>query len=203
LIVRCPAGKLDTAQTLEGHGGRLMDVLVYYARDLRKRPIPADTGDVALRPVRPADVATVGVIARQSFQGYFGHYQADPRLDTKLADEVYVSWAERSCLSREVAGEVLIADDGNALLGFATLRMNSPEEGEGVLFGVAPEAQGRGIYRSFMIGGMNWCLTQGATRMVVSTQVTNIAVQKVWTRVGFEPLKSYLTFHCWFDDDAK
>ena len=80
------------------------------------------------------------------------------------------------------------------------MRLNSPEEGEGVLFGVAPAAQGRGIYRSFMVRGMEWCLAQGTSRMVVSTQITNIAVQKVWTRLGFEPHKSYLTFHRWFDD---
>jgi GNAT superfamily N-acetyltransferase len=85
-------------------------------------------------------------------------------------------------------------------VGFATLRLNNPEEGEGVLFGVGPLAQGQGIYRSFMIHGMEWCLQQGMTRMVVSTQITNIAVQKVWTRLGFEPSHAYYTFHKWFDD---
>ncbi len=100
-----------------------------------------------------------------------------------------------------MAAEVLIAEADSLLLGFATLRRNSDEEGEGVLFGVTPAAQGRGIYRSFMIRGMEWCAAQGATRMVVSTQITNVAVQKVWTRLGFEPHKSYLTFHRWFDGE--
>jgi len=84
------------------------------------------------------------------------------------------------------------------IVAFATLRRNSAEEGEGVLFGVAPEAQGRGIYRSLMIGAMLWFRTRGTARMVVSTQVTNAAVQKVWTRLGFEPWKSNYTFHKWF-----
>ena len=35
--------------------------------------------------------------------------------------------------------------------------------------------------------------------MVLSTQVTNLAVQKVWSRLGFEPSRSYYTFHLWFD----
>ncbi len=200
LIVRCRAEDLHAAQMLEERGARLMDVLVYYARDLRKHPIPADVGGVPVRPLRDGDADAVAAIARDSFAGYLGHYHADPRIDRAKADEVYVSWAYRSCVSRDVAHEVLIADDGAALLGFATLRRNAPDEGEGVLFGVAPAAQGRGIYRSFMIGGMNWCVAQGAARMVVSTQITNIAVQKVWTRLGFEPHKSYLTFHRWFDD---
>jgi GNAT superfamily N-acetyltransferase len=155
---------------------------------------------VSIRTLRDGDGDAVAAIARDSFAGYLGHYHADPRIDRSKADEVYVSWAYRSCVSREVAQEVLIADDGASPLGFATLRRNSPEEGEGVLFGVAPAAQGRGIYRSFMIRGMEWCAAQGASRMVVSTQITNIAVQKVWSRLGFEPHKSYLTFHRWFDD---
>ena len=67
-----------------------------------------------------------------------------------------------------------------------------------LMFGVAPEAQGRGIYRSLMIGAMLWFRTRGTARMVVSTQVTNAAVQKVWTRLGFEPWKSNYTFHKWF-----
>ena len=84
-------------------------------------------------------------------------------------------------------------------VGFATLRLNNSDEGEGVLFGVAPKAQGRGIYRSFMVKGMEWCMKKNATHMVVSTQITNTAVQKVWSRVGFEPNNAYYTFHKWFD----
>ena len=104
----------------------------------------------------------------------------------------------RSCTSKQVATEVLVAERDNRIIGFATLRLNTPEEGEGVLFAVAPEAQGGGIYRSFMVNGMQWCKEQQAKRMVVSTQVTNVAVQKVWCRVGFEPARSYYTFHRWF-----
>jgi GNAT superfamily N-acetyltransferase len=117
-----------------------------------------------------------------------------------------MSWAVRSCVSKDVANEVLIAERDGRVVGFATLRINSPQEGEGVLFGVAPEAQGLGIYRSFMLSGMQWCRQQGVQRMLVSTQITNIAVQKVWCRVGFEPSHSYYTFHKWFtaggDDGA-
>lgn len=203
LIVRCPAEELKAAQELEKRGARLMDVLVYFSRDLAKQPNPPDASGVLIRPVRPAeDVDRIVAVARESFKGYFGHYHADPRIDSKLADEVYVSWANRSCRSRDVAHEVFVAEEGNTLLGFITVRMNSADEGEAVVGGVVPEAQGRGIYRSFIIRCAQWCTDQGAKRMVVSTQIMNIAVQKVWTRLGFEPQKSFLTFHRWFDDET-
>lgn len=199
LIARCPASEHRTAQAMERNGFSLMDTLVYYARDLGKMPIPSDNGKVSVRPVRPGEEEAVKRIAADSFRGYFGHYHADDRLGRKECDEVYTSWAVRSCISRDVADEVLVADLEGDIVGFATLRLNSPEEGEGVLFGVSPSAQGHGIYRSFMIHGMDWCVSKATRRMVVSTQITNIAVQKVWVRVGLEPSHAWYTFHKWFD----
>jgi len=199
LIARCPASELAAVQAMERQGCILTDTLVYYACNLLKSPIPTDPSVVAVRPIHSGEEDRVKAIAAESFKGYYGHYHADQRLDRTQCDEAYTSWAVRSCVSRDVADEVLVTDDGGTLLGFATLRINSPEEGEGVLFGVAPAAQGRGIYRSFMIRSMEWFRAKGCTRQVVSTQITNIAVQKVWTRVGFEPSHAFYTFHRWFD----
>jgi len=199
LIARCLASELAAAQAMEQKGFILMDTLIYYARSLKKMPIPPDTGKIPVRSIRPGDEEQVKIVAARAFHGYFGHYYADPRLDRTKCDEVYISWAVRSCISREVADEVLVADDGRSILGFATLRINSPKEGEGVLFGVDPLAQGRGIYPSFMIRSMEWFLGRGCTRHVVSTQITNITVQKFWVRLGFEPSHAYYTFHKWFD----
>lgn len=199
LIARCPASELGTAQAMERDEFSLMDTLIYYARNLGKTPVPLDTGTIPVRPVRSGEAEAVERVAAESFREYFGHYHADGRLPRRQCDEVYTSWAVRSCTSRDVADEVLVAELDANIVGFATLRLNSPEEGEGVLFGVDPSAQGRGVYRSFMVHGMKWCVSKGATRMVVSTQISNVAVQKVWARLGFEANQAYYTFHKWFD----
>ncbi len=203
LIARCLVSELAAAQAMEKKGFILTDTLVYYARALTRMPVPSDTSEITVRPVRPGEEEQVRIVAARSFQGYFSHYHADPRLDRTKCDEVYASWAMRSCTSREVADEVLVAVDGGSILGFATLRINSQKskEGEGVLFGVDPSAQWRRvyIYRSFMIRSMEWFLERGCTRQVMSTQITNTVVQKVWTQLGFEPSHAYYTFHKWFD----
>ena len=62
---------------------------------------------------------------------------------------------------------------------------------------MAPEAQGRGAGRSLMVEELKSCKAE-ASEMVISTQVTNVAVQRVWCRVGFAPAHSYYTFHKWF-----
>lgn len=199
LIARCPADRWAAAHALEVAGSRLMDVLVYFKRDLQKTSFPEAAGATTVRTASPQDAEVIAAIARESFKGYQGHYHADPRLDRTACDEVYASWARRSCLSREVAHEVLVATHETELLGFITLRRNSPTEGEVCLNAVTPAAQGQGIYRTLMIHALTWCRDRGCRQVIVSTQITNIAVQKVWARVGFEPDRSYLTFHCWFD----
>jgi len=195
LIARCPTSELATAQALEREGFELMDTLVYFSRRLDAEPPEAS---IAVRAAAPGEHGAVKDVASRAFAGYFGHYHADPRLERGACDAVYVDWAERSCQSREVADEVLVGTVDGTIAAFATLRLNDAEEGEGVLFGVSPEAQGRGVYRALMLGAMRWFKARSRARMVVSTQINNIAVQKVWSRLGFEPSQSWYTFHKWF-----
>lgn len=199
LIVRIRTEHLTFAQYLENENFRLMDTLVYYKFDLKKKERPKNTGKIPLRKAQPNEADKVREIAVQTFAGYYGHYHADPRLDPDKCDEVYVDWAYQSCVDKEVADKVLVPYIDDEIVGFATLRLNTQEEGEGVLFGVSPKAQRMGIYRSMILQGLEWCQEQQRTSMVVSTQVNNIAVQKVWSRVGFEAYKSYYTFHRWFN----
>ncbi len=200
LIARCLTSELSAVQAMEREGFLLMDTLVYYERDLLKTPIPPDQGRIPIRTFRPGEEDAVRAVAASAFRGYFGHYHADSRLDRHRSDEAYADWAQRSCLSGEAADEVLVADCDGKPVGFTTLRMNSPTEGEGVLVAVAPEAQGRGVCVSFMVHAMKWCLSRGASTMIISTQLTNLSAQKAWVRVGFRPVQSYYTFHKWFDN---
>ena len=195
LIARCPSTDLASVQALEEAGGRLMDTLVYYGLELaRKQPSPPAP---RVRLARAEEVDILVAIAEESFRDYRGHYHADARLERAACDATYTSWVRRSVLDRSVADAVYTCELDEKLAAFATLRANSPDEGEGVLFGVAPWAQGRGIYADLILAGIEWCRARGMARMVVSTQVTNLAVQKVWVRQGFEPTGSYYTLHLW------
>jgi len=199
LIARCPVNNFSTIHAMEREDFLLMDTLVYYSIDLKNTPISSDAGKVTIRKVRLGEEDKVKTIAGEAFQGYYGHYHADERLDNSKCDEVYVSWAVNSCVSRDFADEVLVAELNGGIVGFATLRINSSDESEGVLFCVDSSAQRMGIYRSFMIHGMRWSVSKGMRNMVVSTQLINTRVQKVWTRLGFGIRDSYYTFHKWFD----
>jgi GNAT superfamily N-acetyltransferase len=198
LVARCRASDLPAAQALERAGALLMDTLVYFAVSL-DRPIPDDGAGTTIRLVRrDSDAPAVGSVAAEAFKGYVGHYHADPRLAPDACDATYVSWAERSVLDPTVADEVVVGELDGRIVGFATVRQSSPEEAEILLNAVAPAAQGRGVYRSLLVRAMRWAADIGAERLVVSTQLVNIAPQKAWVRLGFEPAHAVYTFHRWF-----
>jgi GNAT superfamily N-acetyltransferase len=175
-----------------------MDTLVYFVRPL-DRGIPDEGTLASVRPFREGEADEVRRVATESFRGYFGHYHADPRLDRVKCDEAYASWAYRSCLDREAASRVLVAEDEGRIAGFLTLLQRGPEEQEVILNGVEPRVQRRGIYRALVLAALRQARTDGAKQLSISTQITNLAVQKTWTRLGFEPARSYYTFHVWFD----
>jgi GNAT superfamily N-acetyltransferase len=203
LIARCPASDLPLVHQLERNGFLLMDTLVYYRHtNLADTPAtddPADgPNDIVIRPVQGGEETLVRSLAEQAFHGYQGHYHADPRLNPRHCDEAYSDWAVRCCTSQEAADEVLVAESLHGLVGLITLKMRV-DEGEGLLLCVASHAHRRGIARQLVIRAMEWSLSQGAKQFVISTQITNVAVQKVWARAGLEATQFVYTFHRWFD----
>jgi GNAT superfamily N-acetyltransferase len=196
LITRCPVSELRAVQSMERQGFLLMDTLLYFIHHLRN--IPAQREEAFVRPVEKHEADTVRQLAARAFCGYSGHYHADERLDREQCDAVYGSWAYGSCTSRELADDVLVCEADGGIGGFITLRARD-DEGEGPLYGVEPALQGHGIGQALMIAGLNWVQARGLKRMVMSTQIINLASQIVWTRLDFEPLRAEYTFHRWFD----
>lgn len=198
MMARCDTARSDVVHALETLGFQLMDTYVRYEFDFSKKEIQEDRSAIPVRSFGPDDVPQIERVAAESFGGYVGHFHADPRLPRDRSDAVYSEWAANSCRDKQLADDVLIAVRDGEILGFATMKGISQTESEGIIFGVAPKAQGLGIYRSFMVNGMRWSKDRGYAKMEVGTQVNNYAVQKVWQRLGFEIHGSGYTFHRWF-----
>lgn len=199
LIARCAVSELPAVQAMESQGFLLMDTLLYFSRRLTDASIPPLDESVTIRPVRFEEAQVVGEMAALVFRGYQGHYHADSRLERDACDAVYSSWAYRSCISRDVADEVLVAERDGVIQGFTTLKLHSVEEGELPLYGVHPSAQGLGIGRNLVIAALHWFASKGVQKVWTSTQITNLASQKLWVRLGLEPEQAHYTFHKWFD----
>lgn len=199
MTTRVDVGDLARVHALEEAGYRLMDTLVYYERDIdgMADPTASPPGEL-LRPATPADADAVAEVARSAFAGYFGHYHADPRLDHAAADAAYVEWAETSVRNTGPRQPAIVAFQNDRIVGFSTIRMNSDTETEIVLNAVSPDAQRRGLYRRLIEQVIEVGRAANCTRVIVSTQINNYAVQRVWTRLGFSHASSLYTFHKWF-----
>ncbi|HZW12862.1 MAG TPA: GNAT family N-acetyltransferase [Noviherbaspirillum sp.] len=197
LIVRLPTTAILAAQDLEKNGATLTDTLVYFQKKkIEKYDVSLPEGYAACI-ADSADAEMVEHLAADAFKGYFGHYHADRRLGRTECDAVYSSWAKNSCSKGDFADEVILVKKNGEIAAFATLKKLEGKDFEGVLFGVAPNHQGKGLYLNLMQLAQNWGCDNGSRRLLTSTQITNVTVQKNWCRVGMEPLSSFYTFHLW------
>lgn len=199
LIARCNTSNILSAQLLEKEGFLLMDALLYYKRDISTKKIPILKKEkIIIRPIEAGEDSFIQQIARDAFCNYNGHYHADKRLNKEASTNAYISWALNCCRNRNIATEVLVAEVENKIVGFAALKKYT-DEVEGLLYAVNPSTQRQGIYHSLMLYSMRWSLAQDVKYFIYSTQLTNIAAQKVLVRIEAEPFDSYYTFHKWFD----
>jgi len=199
LIARCDACDTKTAQAMESNGFFLTDTLLYYQCDMQAAPKMHVSPGVFVRPVCCGEEEMIKNLAAESFRGYIGHYHTDPMLDRDKCDETYASWAYHSCSLGDFADQVLVAERNGSLAGFITLKINTPEEGQMVLSAIHPDAHGSGVYSALVSAAKRWCFQRGAKRITTSTQLPNMAVQKVWGRQEFWLTHAAYTFHKWFD----
>ena len=200
ISTRVDVSDLSEVHALEADGYQLMDTLVYYRRPLgpnETKPLPRQ--GYQIRPAVPSDAGHIRDIARKAFTGYIGHYHADPRLENTDADAAYVEWAENSIRHMADGNIALVALEGEQIIGFLTLRQNTPRQFEIVLNGVSPCHQRSGLYTNLLANACFLAHERGGAEIIISTQINNYAVQKVWSKSGMTLYGGYYTFHKWFD----
>lgn len=194
LIARCDATDLVTARAMCAAGFQLMDTLVYVDGALQE-PLPRTPTAVVMRRARADDLPRVIAIATECFRDYLGHYHADPRLDRRKCDGVYVSWAKRAC-TREDADEAFVGEIDGRIVGFITVR--GGEVATATLAGVCSEYRRQGVYRALVEEALRWGLANGSSRMQISTQLANRVSLNTWIQAGFRHSRASYTFHRWF-----
>ncbi|WP_164006694.1 GNAT family N-acetyltransferase [Pyxidicoccus trucidator] len=171
------------------------DTLVYYACDLtRLQPVPLHNPDLEFVECNASHAGAVERLVALSFRDYRNHYSANPLLVTSGLMEGYQEWTRGYTSAGEAGKRAWLVRSGGEDVAFATV---SFEEGvsEIVLNGVHPAHAGRGIYGDLIRFVQGVSRERGASLLRISTQVSNFAVQKVWSRSGFSLVDAYLTVH--------
>ncbi len=195
-IVRIPSEKIDQLAKLElfGVSPLVTDTLVYYGCDLAKCEIGERRNqNLEFRLASDEDRGWLSGLVGEIFAGYKNHYAGNPLLSSSDILDGFVEWG-LSYLQESEDYICWVLYDGERPVAFA----NCKQDGdcfEGVLFGVDSEYSGRGIYGDLITFTLRDAVRRGCTRMIVSTQIQNLAVQGTWVRRGIRLYKSWNTVH--------
>ena len=147
-----------------------------------------------LRPASLADVPALAALGRQSFTDAFGHLYAPEDLAAFLD-----KWRSPEKLSRDVANPdigVMLADGGEALIGYCTVYFNesfaerpAPKPARPCLLSqlyCAKAATGRGVGAALIEWAIAEARTRGRDAIQLSVYSENFGAQRFYARYGFE-----------------
>ena len=188
VIARIDANRLDLVQYALKIGYLLCDTLAYWKGSTNVL-LPVDfslPSGYQVRDRKTDDQEAVSRIAANAFENYLSHYSADPRT-REQTQAVYAHWAG------SFTGPGIVIEHNNAPVAFG----HFCEPCELILAAVSPVHAGKGLYTHLLAACARWGMDRGVDTITGQDQVTNLAVQKVWVRMGFAPYKHVYTLHRW------
>lgn len=192
-VARWPADRVGFAAELVRRGLQVLpaDTLVYWAGAATGA---ASAGGPVPLTDAPALAPAVEELVAATFADYPTHYLASPDFPPDLVLAGYVEWAGRT--AREHPEDVLLQlVDGVPAAVATTARVDGGRGLEVMLAGTHPDHRGRGVYRALLAGVLARAGVDGAERVVISTQASNTAVQRVWCTLGLRPVSAWTTVH--------
>ncbi len=197
LVVRWPSTLVQCGAALATSKRDILpaDTLMYW-KVAAEQLIEADRslpGELRIRRGASARDNLDTVVAR-TFGGYINHYSANPLLGRDLALEGYVHWVLRTAHDDPDCFVVAVYKEEE--VGVATWCVDpAGDHVEILLAGLVPEVRGRGWY-SRLLGEVGRAASGlGVPRVVISTQASNLAVQRAWVAAGFKPFAAVTTAH--------
>lgn len=194
------AADAPSIRTAEDSGFRLVDIRVELQRAALTSERPAalsHTPADAFRPYRPSDLPALRILARQSFRDT--RFYQDPHFPGRRCDDLYETWALRSC-TEGFADAVFVADLGG-MAGFVTCHMDRKQRrGRIGLIAVAEKRRGQGAGSSLLDRALRWFCREGAQTVEVTTQGRNTPALRLYQRADFTVHSLHLWYHKWFEE---
>lgn len=196
LIARISASSVDSAARLLEVGlyPIFADTHVDYDVALQDARVAAPDGSIALSTATSDDAPRIRAMARTIFDNYPSHYAANPLLSRSAIAEGYADWAARQV---DGAGNITwLAERGGEVVGFSCCSVDKKKSvARGVLNGILPQTRGVGCYRAMFNAMLLHFRDAGVQTFAIATQVSNVAVQRVWADTGLRLRRAENTFH--------
>ena len=197
VISRIPVSNLELINEMESIGFQIKDVQVTHNFDLKKEPIVL-CGDVELgNKFHQEDTDVVAEIARRSFKNY-GHYSRCELTCSFDTGEIYADWAKNCCENKSLADHTVVARVKGRVVGFLCLKIKElagEKYVSGVMGAVDDNYWKKGIFKKINLAGLKWAWDNNLARVEHNVLVTNIAVNKVYSNLGFHIIRSEVTLY--------
>jgi len=197
ISARLNASDLSGLHVLEQAGFITVDGILTFTMELANCSITSTDGDMQTRVATTADADVASDLARDAYR--HDRFHSDPAITTEQADELYAAWIRNSCAGIG-ADSVIVAEDGQSLLGYVTCKLQSDTKAHlGKLIGTiglvatAAQARGRGIARAATLAALRWFQQQGADIVEVGTQLRNIPASRLYQSCGFRLIDSSIS----------
>lgn len=154
---------------------------------------PATTTSV--RHVLPTEIEGIATLAKRSHLD--SRFFKDRGFPVDRAEALYAEWIRRDHRQHMVL--VAIPPGGVNPIGYVTCQIATPRQtGRISLIAVDPTRHGRGIGRALVEAALKWFRAAECSEVLVTTQASNVAAQRLYQSAGFRTASSSVWFHCWF-----
>ena len=197
ILSRVNANDINLINQLETCGFLLKDIQLTYKYECSEILPLTLHEDILIRDARLSDKEELYQIAVNSFDGY-GHYSADEKITSTQCKEIYGDWIIRS-YDNKVANNIIVAEINGEIAGFLSHKLQEDRCRYAVagIGAIMPKYRNRGIYRAITISGINWAIEKQCKWVEHSVLLTNPPVMRLFSKLGFKPANSAITFHKW------
>lgn len=197
-ILRMPTIKLSQLQRLEKMAMPFIvaDTLAFYQKDLTSIPYQELlNNDLEFVMAGPEEHPELDQVVRDTFGNYVNHYRINPFFDNQNVTDGYLDWM-RSYAENDPQRICWLVRHEGETIGFATFNLQTEGQIKGILYGVRPQYRRKKIFTDIMRYAQNYAKERGEIfLMETTTQIENIAVQKIWAAEGFSLAYTQNTIH--------
>ncbi len=196
LSARVDSGDMSSLHVLEQSGFITVDSILTFSIDLKGIEPTEPPTTFNIRLAEPADADKAAALAHDAYSN--DRFHSDPVIVKGKADQLHATWIRNSC-NGTAADAVLIAEEGEKLLGYVTCKVQrdaapvGPKVGTIVLVASAEEARGRGVGRAMTLASLEWFRQQGCDVVEVGTQLRNITASRLYQNCGFRLVSSSIS----------
>ncbi len=172
----------------------LADTLVYYSCILEQKVKNELPPGLRIEIAGEEKRGELESLILRIFKGYQNHYHSNPLFKQVDLAKGYLEWNLPFLIEKDKI--CLIIYDNEVPCAFLTAKIVENESfADIILNGALKEYEGQGKY-SFLIRALkNILIERNILKLIVSTQLTNQRVQRVWTKENFGLEQSFYTFH--------